>query len=301
MKYPLILLGCCTALITLVQIASAKTPVEIEAIARSVSVKIQVVGTARVGSGVIVHRQGDLHTLVTNRHVVCGSRTCKLSKETYTLTMADGQRYAIATAGVKLSGEGLDLAIIQFRSSRHYPVSEMADPSSLTANDAVYTAGFPKESGFFFGQGQARAIVSRRLVGDNGGYTVIYNAETLPGMSGGGVFNQQGQLVAIHGYGDRYTENTQGAADYDRAEVGSKIGYNRGIPLRWIVQELSRRGLVVLDRRLPPILLTPGEAVTADEFFIAGFNKIVEPGTDVQRGRQAALQQLSRAISLNPN
>jgi V8-like Glu-specific endopeptidase len=51
---------------------------------------------------------------------------------------------------------------------------------------------------------EALAVVNKRLTGDNGGYTIIYSAPTLPGMSGGGVFNGNGQLVAIHGYGDRF-------------------------------------------------------------------------------------------------
>jgi hypothetical protein len=73
-------------------------------------------------------------------------------------------------------------------------VAQVAEPGSLKVKDAVYTAGFPKRQGFLFGQGEAKAAVNKRLVGDGGGYTVIYDAETLPGMSGGWSFQQRGTI-----------------------------------------------------------------------------------------------------------
>jgi serine protease Do len=83
----------------------------------------------------------------------------------------------------------------------------METSKSLKTNDDIYAIGFPFEySGYIFGDGKAIAVVNKRLNGDNGGYTIIYDALTLPGMSGGGVFNSNGELVAIHGYGDRYKE-----------------------------------------------------------------------------------------------
>jgi hypothetical protein len=89
---------------------------------------------------------------------------------------------------------------------------------------------------YFNGEGSTVAVVNKRLSSDKGGYTVIYNAPTLPGMSGGGVFNKAGQLVAIHGVGDQYTANTgverqiSGSSGIANRPIGSKISYNRGIP-----------------------------------------------------------------------
>ncbi len=45
-----------------------------------------------------------------------------------------------------------------------------------------------------------------------------------------------GDLVAIHGLGDKYRAGTNIDDDY---KVGSKIGLNRGIPGRWLVQGLG--------------------------------------------------------------
>jgi Tfp pilus assembly protein PilF len=306
MEYPLVLLGCSAALVAFVPPASAKSAAEIEAVARSVSVEM----ISSVGSGVLVHRQGDLYTVITNRHVVCvEKKLCDESgvRSSYQLKTTDGQVYQVGRSAIKLlkdaGGNKLDLAIVQFRSSRNYAVAQVAEPGSLKAGDALYTAGFPKGQGFLFGKGETQAVVNKRLVEDKGGYTVIYNAETLPGMSGGGAFNSEGRLVAIHGQGDRWTANTEAGSRYVRAEVNSKIGYNRGIPIRWVVQGLGERGIVVGNRnRTLPRAVEEGAvaAATADEFFVSGFNKLVEPGGDARGGREEAVRQFSRAIALNP-
>jgi tetratricopeptide (TPR) repeat protein len=197
------------------------------------------------------------------------------------------------------------LAIVQFRSSRSYSVAQVADPGSLKVDDNVYTAGFSGGQGWLFGAGKAQAVVNKRLVGDQGGYTVVYDAETLPGMSGGGAFDQNGRLVAVHGYGDRVTENTEAEevpSNSLKNEVNSKIGFNRGIPVRWVVQGLGELGILVGNRKpLNQIRSNnPTVAATADEFFIAGFNKFVDPGEDFQVGRREAVAQLNQAVALNP-
>jgi tetratricopeptide (TPR) repeat protein/V8-like Glu-specific endopeptidase len=299
MKYFLVLIGCSAALAAFVQPVSAKSVAEIEQIARSVSVEM----ISGIGSGVLVHRQGNLYTIVTNRHVVCEeNKFCDESKvlSSYQLKTIDGQVYQVGRSAIKLlkdaRGNKLDLAIVQFRSSRNYVVAQVAEPGSLKVADAVYTAGFPQGQEFLFGQGKALAVVHKRLEGDRGGYTVIYDAETLPGMSGGGAFSSEGRLVAIHGQGDKFTENTQAGSNYATAKVRSKIGYNRGIPIRWVVRGLDGMG------KLSAVQEEAVAATTADEFFIAGFNKFVDPGenaSEVRRGREDAVRLLSRAIDLN--
>jgi tetratricopeptide (TPR) repeat protein len=239
--------------------------------------------------------------------VVCGvnyvrGKLCDKvpTAESYSLTMADGQNYQVRASSVTLMGNKLDLAMIQFRSNRNYAVAKVSAPGSLKIDDDIYTAGFPFEKpGFTLGQGNAIAVVNKRLTDDKGGYTIVYNALTLPGMSGGGVFNGHGQLVAIHGQGDKYRENTE--ID-DDSKVNNKIGYNRGIPVQWLVKNLAALGinLNTASSIADSIAENSQLPITADEYFIAGFNKFVDPGDDVMLGKHHAIQDLSQAIHINP-
>jgi tetratricopeptide (TPR) repeat protein len=291
------------ASIVLIQPAAvAKSYSEIETIAKAVTVKINLQQNGAVGSGVIVDRKGELYTLATSKHVVCGNNLCNSLPvtENYSLSLVDGQKYQVSKANIRLLGNGLDLAIIQFRSGRNYTVAKVAAPGVLRANSLAYTSGFPAERpGFTFGKGKAIAVVNRRLAGDNGGYTIVYSTPTLPGMSGGGVFDQNGELVAIHGQGDRYAENTD--LD-DESLIGSKIGYNRGIPVRWLVQNLAQMGIFLgTERSLTDSRATRKEnPESADEHFIAGFNRWIDPGNDIRAGKQQAIKSFTKAIQLNP-
>jgi tetratricopeptide (TPR) repeat protein len=298
--------ACVGTTVALVQPAvQAKSAAEIEPIARAVTVEIKLKQKATNGSGVIIQRQGNLYTIVTNRHVICSTINCQQipGNETYTLSLVDGQKYPVRKSAVRLLGDNLDLAVIQFRSNRNYTVAKIAASGNLKVADAVYTTGFPYgKTGFTYSDGKAIAVVNKRLRGDGGGYTIIYDADTLPGMSGGGVFDSEGNLVAIHGWGDRYQTNTQKATSDNSAVanslVGSKIGYNRGIPIRWVVSDLAAQGIQLGGRQA--VATAPIAATSADEHFIAGFNKLLEPGDDIPQGKKQAVQEFSLAIRQNP-
>jgi S1-C subfamily serine protease len=296
---PLFILGCTLALTSFANLAAGKSAKEVEAIARSTTVEIKLKKKGEVGSGVIIDRQGNTYTVATNRHVVCGvgNATCtKISaEEIFDLGLADGQRVAVKSSSIKVLGKDLDLAIIQFRSNREYAVAQI-NPSTLNSNKAVFTAGFPFDMpGFAFSQGLTHAVVNKRLTGDKGGYSIIYDARTLPGMSGGGVFNSTGQLVAIHGQGDRYATGTKLV---DNIRIGTKTGFNRGIPVRWLVQSLGEIGLKIGGRQITLPLVS--NSITADEYFIQGFNRLSNPGDDADGASRQAIKEFSQAIQLNP-
>jgi tetratricopeptide (TPR) repeat protein len=249
--------------------------------------------------------------LVTNRHVVCPGDSCSSlpPERPYRLQLSDGYSIVAKSSAVKLLGKDLDLATIRFRTDRYYPIAKMAAPDNLKSEDAVFTAGFPKESGkFTFSFGKVLASVNKRLEGDKGEYGVIYDAFTLPGMSGGGVFNLNGELVAIHGVGDRLTNKYDiilGKSGFNVISAENKIldfltsaktGYNRGIPVRWLLQSLNKYS--ENSGAIQDVIIK-----TADEYFITGVGQSLELGEDredVNTARKQAVQKLTQAIQLNP-
>jgi tetratricopeptide (TPR) repeat protein len=295
------LVGTSVALVQSAVVALSAT--EVRVIAQAVTVEINLQEDSSVGSGVIIARQGDLYTLVTNRHVVCGKKSLDKvpTGESYDLGLADGQHYRVTAASVKLVGKDLDLAIVQFRSQRNYPVATIAPLNSLKATDEIYAAGFPpSQPGFHFNQGEAIAVVNQRLPEDRGGYTILYDAYTLPGMSGGGIFDRDGRLVAIHGQGEKYTKNTELE---DKSRVGTKIGLNRGIPVRFLLVSLAAANIDLGSEFVRTnIKASPTEVPdSADRYFIAGLDRLVNPGRDVSAGKQLAIQEFTTAIARNPN
>jgi tetratricopeptide (TPR) repeat protein len=262
----------------------ALSPIEIEKIAKSTTVKIEYKTNEGIveGSGFIIEKQGNNYTVATNDHVL------NCPKCIYTIRTVDRQSYQIRPESINSlkNKSDLDIAFIKFNSNKKYITASIGDSSKLKIRDKVYTTGFPSKSSVFsFNAGIIKANSSKRLEGDRGGYTIIYNAFTAKGMSGSGVFNDQGQVVAIHGSGDKYVKNTYKLND---EFIGRKVGLNRGIPINWLSSITQDSSLKVPS--------------TADDFFILGFNRYVEPDeTNVAGSRREALNFLSKAIALRPD
>jgi tetratricopeptide (TPR) repeat protein len=265
--------------------AVASPPPNIQQIAKATAVRIEM-ADGKVGSGVVLKRSGNRYSIVTNGHVVCQNlRTflkagCqKYSK--YTLVMADGRRYQVPAQDISVL-PGLDLATVTLSSGYRYQTARVGDSDRLPVNAAVYTSGFPAQSGkFTVNDGRVFANGQRRLADDRGGYTVIYDSPTQPGMSGGGVFDQRGELIAIHGQGDRY----QAGAEAKDKRLGEKTGFNRGIPIARLLQKPET-----------------SNGTSADELVIRAINKFFVPDpSNPERDKREAIQLLTQAIAQRPN
>jgi tetratricopeptide (TPR) repeat protein len=280
---------------TLPDITSAKTMAEVKQIATASTVKIEFYNKYNMrdnGSGVIYQKQGDIYTIITNAHVACGSAegiNCPINSATYAITT----RYQMIYGSAKRIYNTLDLATIKFRSSKNYPLAQFADSSKTINQETIYTAGFPgDQSKLRFSKGKLIASVKNRVIDDGGGYTMLYDAVTLPGMSGGGVFNSQGQIVAIHGKGDSFEQGTDTNDDY---RLGEKLGINRGIPANRVT--------------LPPYAATitidnkQSKASTADEFMVLAYNKSLRLDSKIriESEKKEALKLVNQAIKLQPN
>jgi tetratricopeptide (TPR) repeat protein/V8-like Glu-specific endopeptidase len=264
------------------QHAIALSASEVGQIAKTVTVRIT--DGQGAGSGVIIQQTNDIHTVLTAAHVLTDNAK-------YTIQTADGQSYA--AVGVTSRLPGVDLALIQFRSSKAFPNIQMGNSTQALEGNINYVAGFPARSQaitdaiYNFTEGKLTANASRPLAD---GYALVYTNSTLPGMSGGPVFNGDGQLIGIHGRADT-TEQVQNA---DLApNIYIKTGFNLGVPINLFLRLASQTTIgktLTLAAAPAPTVPQP----TADDFFLQGRQKFE------QRDDKGAIAAYTEAIRLRP-
>jgi serine protease Do len=176
---------------TVIQLAQVLSPEEVNLRAKPIIVRID---GANVGSGSLIDYSNGVYTVLTNWHVM-------KNPGGYTVQTIDGRTHPVDTASIKQL-PGLDLAILKFTSNQNYQTAELGNSANLNEGQSLYFAGYP---------GELREEDNRyyrffpvNLVGilpksTENGYSLIYNGEAFPGMSGGPVFNQEGLMIGVHG------------------------------------------------------------------------------------------------------
>jgi len=161
---------------------------------RAITVKV-IIGDNLWGSGVLIQRQGQIYTVVTNRHVLAFGST-------YKIQTVDGNIYP-ATVADQYFFEGSDLVALTFESPTHlYAIAVLGRSSQLQVGDPVFASGFPL-------QGSAPEPTGLKITGGRislmsqktfeEGYRIGYTNAIQKGMSGGPVLNDSGELVALNG------------------------------------------------------------------------------------------------------
>ena len=278
---PAALIGVSIALVQ-PQVAFALSSGEVAKMAKQITVLID---SKSPGSGVIVKRSGNTYTVLTAGHVVA-------SKNKAEIVTPDGKRYQLNYSTVKPL-PGVDLATFQFTSSNNYPVAKIGNSDQSPEGTITYVAGFPKakassisSSIYNFTDGKITANASKPL---KDGYALVYSNITLPGMSGGPVFNEKGELIGVHGRGDE--------ADIETSKINPEIayvksGFNLGIPINTFLRLSAKSGV---DVGMTPPLEKVGTAPKADDFFIQGVDK------QRKGDNKGAILAYNKAIRLNPN
>lgn len=191
----------------------------VSAIARQVTVRI--LSDSGAGSGVIIQRQGQTYTVLTNEHVLDSHRDKDGEKveKSYRILTADGQihiAHLFGQVGTESATappfENLDLALLEFASPQSYRVAALGNSSRLSIEDPVYASGFPNwhwldensientrdwgVRAFRLTTGEVRMLPERSLPR---GYQLGYTNNIASGMSGGPVLDREGFLVGING------------------------------------------------------------------------------------------------------
>ncbi|MDK2412223.1 GUN4 domain-containing protein, partial [Aphanizomenon sp. 202] len=141
-----------------------------------------------------IAKNGNTYTVLTANHVVK-----KAGYGIYELITHDGQKYPMESA--RPLGK-LDLALVRFTSSKNYPLAKIADSRTVKEGATVYNSGFPipsisnsQQRNYFFLTSQ----ITARGRGENLGYDLFLSGSPRPGMSGGPILNDQGEVIGIYG------------------------------------------------------------------------------------------------------
>ena len=152
---------------------------------------------ATQGSGVIVEYTQNVYTALTAWHVVADQKP----GEVFIVYTADGKPHAMEASEITRIGTS-DMAYFRFVDLNKFPVARLRDAEALQIGTRTYVTGYSKPSAsvptsiFRFTSGMLVANIEGQSLD---GYTLIYDNPTVGGMSGGGVYDDNGLLIGIHG------------------------------------------------------------------------------------------------------
>jgi len=202
--------------------------INVSSIAEEITVRID--GPKAGGSGVIVKREGNDYTVLTNWHVVDDSGD-------YEIQTADGTRHRV---NYRQELSGVDLARLQFTSTQSYRVAELGNSENVSRNQSVYVSGWLNpipginQRSYQFIEGKITSLLQQH---EDGGYALVYsNIGTYRGMSGGPLLNDRGQVVGING---------RAAGD----SLTGPVGLYLGIPINFFAFRNTLQRLLAL----PPV------------------------------------------------
>jgi len=265
--------------------AQAQSQEAVGKVAQAITVRIE---GATQGSGVLVKRDGNRYTVLTAWHVVSGQR----AGEELDIYTADGQRHQLEQGSIKRLGQ-VDMAVLTFSSSTAYEGARVGDVKSVSMGSPIFVAGFPLPSSAVpmrllrLIKGD---VIANATVAIPDGYQLLYDNQTLPGVSGGAVLNAQGELVGIHGKAER--------ADQVSESSGKAVatGTNQGVPISYYKQFAANEAVVA----------SSAQATTADDYLaqakaLLGIKgreqEVIRVASQVLAKRQTAEAYLYRAYA----
>jgi tetratricopeptide (TPR) repeat protein len=296
------------AIVSYVTPSLALSPADVQKMAKQTTV--QIAGCDR-GSGVIVQKNGNSYTVLTVAHVV--------KKTGCEIVAPDESKYRVTQ--VKAFPNNIDLAVVNFTSNNNYSVAKLIDNSDrVEAGTPIYVSGFPLSTAsntavFTFIKGD---VVSNSTKQQGKGYSLICSDTTLLEHSGGPVWNDRGEAIAIYGRED--VDPTFQATI--NADVRAKTGYNLGITINTFTKLATTAGISgfspsVIAPRLKPVDDLIASAIQKERDgdyrgMLADMNQAIFIDSQNSRlyytravaksmlGNKDAIADYTLAISLNP-
>jgi tetratricopeptide (TPR) repeat protein len=202
-------------------VATAPSTTNVYSTASATTVRIEGQNS---GSGVIFSKQGNTYYVLTAKHVVA-------TLDQYEIVTPSGKTYAVDYARVtKLAN--IDLAVIPFTSNEALSLVKFGNSQAVSQGNEINISGWPIPDAAI--TQPSHLVIPGVVVGiqnnNKDGYALLYNNSTSPGMSGGPIFNREGQMIGIHGRASGNQES-------------GKVGINLGIPVHLFLQQASQAGL----------------------------------------------------------
>jgi tetratricopeptide (TPR) repeat protein/S1-C subfamily serine protease len=173
-------------------LSGQSSPQQMKELAKAFTVKV-FAGQQR-GSGVILAKNGQRYTVVTNAHVIDRGKP-------YRIQTSDGKTYMAVLKSKGDTFKGSDLAVLEFSAAANYQVAQWGNSGAIKGAEPLFAVGFPEgENQLLVSTGQVSLIVEKALLG---GYRIGFSNETRQGMSGGALLNAQGKVIGILGQGNQ--------------------------------------------------------------------------------------------------
>jgi tetratricopeptide (TPR) repeat protein/S1-C subfamily serine protease len=204
---------------------------KVDDIAQQVTVRIDAPDGSN-GSGTIVGKEGNTYSLLTACHVPVLLKSCQSENliNNLVITMPDGEKITVKSAkdAVTILNPAIDVAVIRFTSNKNYAVATIGNYTTK-GKQWLFMTGFPGKdqskqrlltAGTVHGKDEA-AFSTKDQYSMGNGNELVYTNQSSGGMSGGGVFDTEGQLVGV---------NTGSEDNY----LGGKEvswGYSLGVPI----------------------------------------------------------------------
>ncbi len=169
-------------------------PAKVLDIAKQSSVQIKL-ANGGIGSGVIIAKDNDIYYVLTAAHVV-------ENKQEYQVVAPNKQVYQVDNQTIR-TRKGLDMAVLQFRSSQVYQVATLGDYE--LKEQFVFLYGWKGEESnhpSLFSVGIMQNADKRDFWAKPRGYELAYTNQGYPGTSGGGIWDTEGKLVGIHNFAE---------------------------------------------------------------------------------------------------
>ncbi|WP_221091021.1 S1 family peptidase [Deinococcus aquaedulcis] len=193
-----------------------------------------------LGSGSIISPQG---YILTNYHVIgdANDRVIAPLVQVRTVRFADREPEFSYWGKVVAADPNLDLAVVQIVMDKNrkavsglkLPFVELGDSNAMNIGDDIFVFGFQGTGGMTltFSRGSVGGFTGEDLE-SSGRQWLKHDAQTGPGNSGGGAFNERGALIGVH---------TAGIAGNNN----SRTSFMRPLALAWGLVTPNVLGFVV--------------------------------------------------------